>query len=134
MIYLLDTNACIQFLNRRSSPVVAKLKSTPRDEIRLCDIVKAELYYGAYRSRRREQNLALYQRFFGEFVSFPFDGEAAAIYGSVRAELEAAGTPIGAYDLQIAVIALAHHLTLVTHNVREFERVKSLQIEDWEVE
>ncbi len=132
MTYLLDTNACIQFLTRRSSPIVAKLMSIPRQDLRLCDVVKAELYYGAYRSSRREQNLALYERFFGEYISLPFDSEAAAIYGKIRADLEAAGTPIGAYDLQIAAIALAHHLTLVTHNVREFGRVESLQIEDWE--
>ncbi len=62
----------------------------------------------------------------------PFDGKAAIIYGDIRADLERKGTPIGAYDLQIASIALANNLILVTHNLREFNRVHNLQLEDWE--
>ncbi len=64
----------------------------------------------------------------------PFDGNAAEIYGKIRAQLERLGTPIGAYDLQIAAIALAHHLILVTHNTREFSRIEELEIEDWELD
>ena len=74
------------------------------------------------------------QEFLGRFDSLPFGDEAAFIYGRIRARLARAGTPIGAYDLQIAAIALANNLTLVTHNIREFERVEVLLIEDWEVE
>jgi tRNA(fMet)-specific endonuclease VapC len=55
------------------------------------------------------------------------------MYGRIRAALEAAGTPIGPYDMQIAAIALVHRLILVTHNVGEFGRIAGLQIEDWEV-
>ncbi len=132
MIYLLDTNTCIQYLTRRSLPIVNKLTSLPRHDVALCDIVKAELYYGAYRGSRLESNLALYGVFFNEFVSLPFDGYAAEIYGLLRAKLEALGNPIGPYDLLIAAIALANHLILVTHNTREFSRVEELQVEDWE--
>jgi tRNA(fMet)-specific endonuclease VapC len=132
--YLLDTNACIQYLVRRSSSVAAHMAAMPRQEICLCDVVKAELYYGAYKSSRRNENLALFEEFFREFICLPFDGEAAKIYGQIRAELERRGTPIGAYDLQIAAIALTHNLTLVTHNTREFSRVDGLQWEDWEIE
>ena len=132
MIYLLDTNACIQYLTRRNSPIVNRLAALPRQDVVLCDVVKAELYYGAYRGSRLESNVALYRVFFNEFVSLPFDGRAAEIYGRIRAQLEALGTPIGPYDLQIAAIALANNLTLVTHNTREFGRVEGLRIEDWE--
>ena len=54
-------------------------------------------------------------------------------FGQLRATLEAAGTPIGPYDMQIAAIALVHGLIVVTHNTREFGRVQNLQIEDWEL-
>jgi tRNA(fMet)-specific endonuclease VapC len=59
---------------------------------------------------------------------------AARLFGRIRSDLEIKGTPIGSYDLQIAAIALAHNLTLVTHNTREFIRVEGLQLEDWETE
>ncbi len=55
-------------------------------------------------------------------------------FGMIRFQLEALGTPIGAYDLQIAAIALTNNLTLVTHNAREFKRVNNLLIEDWEID
>jgi tRNA(fMet)-specific endonuclease VapC len=133
VIYLLDTNTCILYLTRRNSAVVEKVMTIPRQDIVLCDIVKAELYYGAYKGTRLESNLALYQEFFSELVSLRFDGNAAAVYGRIRARLEASGTPIGPNDLQIAAIALANDLILVTHNTREFSRVEGLRLEDWEL-
>ncbi|ACB54642.1 putative virulence associated protein C (plasmid) [Crocosphaera subtropica ATCC 51142] len=133
VIYLLDTNTCIQYLTGRSPAVMARFKRVRRVEIALCDVVKAELYYGANKSSRREANLALYERFFSQYVSLPFDGTAAIIYGRLRATLEAVGQPIGPYDLMIAAISLANNLILVTHNVDEFSRVEGLTIEDWEV-
>lgn len=132
MIYLLDTNTCIGYISRRSLPIFRRLTSLGRQDIVLCDIVKLELYYGAYKSSRPEENLAVLIEFFNEFVSLPFDGQAAAICGQVRALLASAGTPIGPYDLQIAAIAWANNLTLVTHNTREFSRVVGLRLEDWE--
>lgn len=132
MIYLLDTNTCIQYLTGRSSQVIAKFKTIASQNITLCDVVKSELYYGAYKSSRRAENLKLYELFFSQYISFPFDGNAASIYGQIRFDLEAKGTPIGAYDLQIAAIALAHNLILVSHNIKEFERIYNLRLEDWE--
>ena len=73
-------------------------------------------------------------RLSSQFVSLPFDDAAAEVYGRIRAALEAAGTLIGPYDLQIAAIALANDLTLITHNIREFGRVAGLRIEDWEAD
>lgn len=134
MIYLLDTNTCIGYINRRSLPIFRRLSALPREDIALCDIVKFELYYGVYKSSRQERNLQVVQEFFSEFISLPFNGVAAEICGRLRAQLAAVGTPIGSYDLQIAAIALANNLILVTHNTAEFSRVKGLQLEDWEVE
>ncbi len=132
MIYLLDTNTCIGYLTRRSSPIVNKLASLSPQDVALCDIVKAELYYGAYKGTRLESNLALFREFFSLFVSLPFDSRVAEVHGRIRARHKALGTPIGPYDLQIAAIALANNLTLVTHNTREFSRVAGLRLEDWE--
>jgi len=131
-MYLLDTNTCIQYLTGRSDNVINKFKTTARQNIYLCDVVKSELYYGAFRSVKKEQNLALYELFFSQYMSLPFDGKSARIYGEIRSELSKLGTPIGAYDFQIAAIALANNLILVTHNTREFQRIENLQIEDWE--
>lgn len=134
MIYLLDTNTCIGYITRRSLSIFQRLRSKARKDIVLCDVVKFELYYGAYRSTRREANFQVIREFFEEFLSLPFDGVAAEICGRIRHELTSSGTPIGAYDLQIASIALANNLILVTHNVGEFSRVQGLQIEDWEAQ
>lgn len=135
MIYLLDSDTCIRYINGRSLSIRRRLTVVPRQEVALCDVVKLELYYGAYKSSRSEQNLTKLATFFSEFViSLPFDGRAAERGGQIRSQLASLGTPIGPYDLQIAAIALANNLTLVTHNTREFSRVEGLRLEDWEAD
>ena len=94
MTYLLDTNTCIRFLNPRSSAVPNHMAAVRQEEVVICQIVKAELYYGAYKSARRDANLALLAKFFNQFVSRPFDDASAAAYGRLRAELARRGTPI----------------------------------------
>jgi tRNA(fMet)-specific endonuclease VapC len=132
-MWLPDTNAWIALINARPSLVKARFQSRAPADIFLCDVVKAELYYGAYRSARRDDNLALLERLIPTFPSLSFDGAAARHFGEIRAALAFAGTPIGPYDLQIAAIGLTHELTVVTHNAGEFSRVPNLKIEDWEV-
>lgn len=134
MKYLLDTNVCIKLLNGDVVSVVQRLARHQPEEIYLCTIVQLELYYGAYRGSKTEQNLSKLVRFFTQFVVLSFDETAAKIAGMVRSQLNALGTPIGGYDLQIGSIALAHDLTLVTHNTREFGRIEGLTYEDWEIE
>lgn len=116
------------------SGVRRRLTALFPQNIAVCSVVKAELFYGAMRSNNRARTLALQEAFLNNFVSLPFDDTAAKIFGIIRAELAASGTPIGPYDLQIAAIAIANNLILVTHNTREFGRVNELQIEDWEEE
>jgi tRNA(fMet)-specific endonuclease VapC len=130
--WLLDTNVCIRLLKGRDSPVPRRLALVPRREVVLCSISKAELYYGAYRSTRREANLSALRRFFQEFGTLAFDEKCEEVYGVIRARLSLAGTPIGPNDLLIAAVALANEATLVTHNTAEFGRVSGLRIEDWE--
>ena len=129
---MLDTNTCIQYLTQRSDSIMQRMTIVGLDNLAICDVVKQELFYGAYKSQRQIKNLEVLRDFFSAIVSLPFDGEAAEIAGKVRAELEKAGTPIGPYDLQIAATALTHELVLVTHNTREFQRIEGLRIEDWE--
>lgn len=97
------------------------------EDIALCTVVKAELYYGAYRSIDPQRNLQLLD----EFQCLAFDERSAKIYGQIRAELASQGLTIGPHDLLIASIALSNRLVLVTNNRREFERVKGLLWEDW---
>jgi tRNA(fMet)-specific endonuclease VapC len=132
MKYLLDSNTCIVYLKQADSRVKRRLEMVLPQEIVVCSVVKAELFYGAKKSKKTEENLAKQRKFFSYFLSLPFDDAASEIYGDIRADLETKGTPIGAYDLQIAAIAMANNLILVTHNTREFSRIQGLMIEDWE--
>lgn len=132
MKYLLDSNTCIRFLNQRSPALIERLMETPDEDIFVCSIVKAEMFYGSERSQRRERNLTVQRTFFSRYVSLPFDDASAEKYAVIRADLETRGQLIGANDLLIAAIALAHDFTLVTHNVSEFSRVPELRWEDWE--
>lgn len=108
MIYLLDTNACIAYLNRPSSGVRRRLETLSPEDVAVCSVVKGELFYGAMRSNNPERTLAGQQEFINRFVSLPFDDNAAIIYSRIRAQL-AVGTPIGAYHIQIAAIAMANN-------------------------
>lgn len=133
MRYLLDTNVCVMYLNGRSDLVRDRILSTPIQNMAVCSVVKAELFYGAMKSNNPTRTLERQQQFLERFVSLPFGDDAAILFGQIRARLANAGTPIGAYDLQIAAISLANNLILVTHNTREFDRIDGLQIEDWEI-
>jgi tRNA(fMet)-specific endonuclease VapC len=132
--YLLDTNVCARYLNGKSLAIRERLRATNIVDIAVCSVVKGELFYGAIKSNNPERTLARQQEFLKLFVSLPFDDSAALIYGRIRAELSANGTPIGPNDFQIAAIAMANNLILITHNTKEFSRVNGLQIEDWEQE
>jgi tRNA(fMet)-specific endonuclease VapC len=134
LTYLLDSNVCIRLINNSSAAVTTRLASQQPEDILISTITQLELYYGAYRSAQQERNLEILQRFFSQFNIIPLDTEAASVAGRIRAELAASGMPIGPYDLQIAAIAMANNLIMVTHNTKEFSRVNGLQIEDWEEE
>jgi tRNA(fMet)-specific endonuclease VapC len=133
MMYLPDTNVWIQFLNPDNNRVKDRMLSVESSAIQLCSVVKAELFFGAEKSNRKSENHEVLRNLFADVASVPFDDEAARKYGEIRAELSRVGTPIGPNDLMIAAIALVHGSILVTHNTREFSRIKDLKLEDWEV-
>ena len=131
MAFLLDTNACIDYLTRRYPKVVARIQGSSPDDLFLSAVVVAELRYGADRSARRRTNHARIDALIEEIEPLDFDLRAAATYGRVRARLEAGGTPIGPNDMLIAAHALSRGLTVVTDNTAEFRRVKGLKVENW---
>lgn len=133
MIYLLDTNVCIRYLNGRAPSVRQRLQVLQPVDVAVCSVVKSELFYGAQRSRDPERSLAVQRQFLQPYRSLPFDDAAAEIAGVLRAQLAEQGLPIGPHDVQIAAIALANDCTLVTHNRCEFSRVPGLTTEDWEL-
>jgi tRNA(fMet)-specific endonuclease VapC len=130
MRYLLDTNACIHHLKYPNSPIARRLATLHPTDIAVCSVTKTELFYGSMRSQYPTESLRKQQNFLIQFVSLPFDDQAAVICGRIRAQL--AITPIGPFDSLIAAIALSHDLTVVTNNVREFSRVAGLNYEDWQ--
>ena len=127
---LLDTNIWIS-LARGEHALTEQLRSMNAGQIASCSIVRAELMFGARKSRRVAENLEGFRRLLEPFQSLPFDDLAAAHYGLIRASLERAGTLVGANDLLIASIALANDCILVTRNHREFERIVGLRVEIW---
>src|SRR5205085_12479608 len=116
----------------REPKLSAKFAAIAAPDKLLCAVVKAELYYGGYKSQQQQTTLTTLEHFFARFISLPFDDRAAEVFGEIRAALFSKGTPIGPYDMQVAAIAIANDVTLVTHNVKEFSRVNRLRIEDWE--
>jgi tRNA(fMet)-specific endonuclease VapC len=133
LIYLLDTNACIQLWQRKNLNLRKHFVQYNPADIALCSVVKAELLFGALRSAQKESNLQLLQKLFAPLHSFEFDDNAAEHYAKIRAYLTMQGNLIGANDLMIAAIAVANKATLITHNTAEFSRVQGLQLADWEL-
>ncbi|MBC7813862.1 MAG: type II toxin-antitoxin system VapC family toxin [Burkholderiales bacterium] len=133
MKYLLDTNTCIRYINGRSPQLRTRFLSLSGEDIAVCSVVKAELFYGSAKSEYPAKSRTKQEYFLQALLSLPFDDKAAEVYAPMRARLEKLGTPIGANDMLIAAIALANDLILVTHNTREFVRIDGLKIEDWEI-
>jgi len=131
MIYLLDTNTCIYFLNSSSEKIISQFKRFSPSEINLPSITVAELLYGAEKSKAKKKNWAIVENFVSTFEIIPFDENSCKIYARIRASLEKSGVPIGPMDLLIASISLANNSILVTNNIKEFSRIKGLKLENW---
>jgi len=132
--YLLDTNACIALINGKPASVRTQFEKglNSGSVAFVSSVVLFELWYGIAKSTRPENNAQRLARFLSGPVSIlPFQEEDARTAGEIRAETEAIGGPVGAYDLLIAGQALRHKMTVVTANTREFARIKNLQWEDW---
>jgi tRNA(fMet)-specific endonuclease VapC len=129
-MYLLDTNILSYFFKKQGN-VVQRMHERPAHLMRVSSIVILEIEFGLHRSSNPTKHRTQLDWILRHFTIAPFDADAAQATGLLRHTLEAAGQPIGTYDLFIAGTALAHNLTLVTRNTREFERVPGLKIENW---
>src|SRR6516165_10889506 len=128
MRYLLDANVLIELINNRDSEPAKRARLEHPSDLAISAIVAHELFYGAYRSARVEQNLALIDVL--QFPLLSFDTQDARRAAEIRALLMSQGASIGAYDVLIAGQALSRNMILVTHNTREFTRVPGLRVED----
>lgn len=131
MKYFLDTNICIYFLKGINEKIKSRLLEKHPDEIKISSIVQAELLYGAEKSIKKEENLKNIQKFLFPFEIVAFGENESNSYSKIRAELEKEGRVIGPNDLLIAATVLENDGILITNNVKEFERVKNLRIENW---
>jgi tRNA(fMet)-specific endonuclease VapC len=134
MTYLLDTNSCIALMSPTTNSVQKRFARAYRKggKFFVPSVVAFELWYGVFKSARQQENARRCETFFaGPLEMLPFHAADARIAGELRAELESAGKPIGAYDLLIAGQAVRHKMTLITANVSEFSRVKGLVWDDW---
>ena len=130
-MFLLDTNICVFLMKNKYPEATRRLLSHDPSEIAVSSVTVYELAYGAAKSKWPEKNRNSVNMFLAPFTILPFDACDAIMAGRIRQMLEAAGTPIGPYDLQIAAQGLARGLVVVTHNTGEFSRVANLQITDW---
>lgn len=130
LAYMLDTNICIYVMKNQPEQLRDKFNSLA-EQLCISSITLGELQYGAEKSSRREANAMRVQHFIARLQVLSFDDRAALQYGQLRAELERAGTPCGAYDMQIGAHARSEGLTVVTNNMREFTRMPGLRTENW---
>jgi len=130
-IYILDTNI-ISYWMRGNIKVIAKIQKHAPSALSLSTITLAEILYGIAKSphKKKERRLKL-QHITSQLQIYPFDETAAQRYAHIRSQLEKEGQVISERDTQIAAIALANQLTVVTHNVKEFDRITKLKVEDW---
>jgi len=128
---LLDTNICIYIIKRQPSAVLERFLMFTIGDIGISIVTLAELEYGVSKSRNVKKNRHALEQFIEPLEVAPFDREAAVIYGTIRADLEQKGQPIGAMDLLIAAHARSLDVRLVTNNESKFKRVPGLRIENW---
>jgi tRNA(fMet)-specific endonuclease VapC len=128
--YLLDTNIVIYVIKQRPASVLRKFNQHA-PHMAISAITLAELMHGAEKSAQLERNLAAIEDFCSRLEVLPYTQEAAQHYGSIRASLEKSGKTIGVNDLHIAAHARSLGLTLVTNNLKEFERVPALRFANW---
>lgn len=128
--YLLDTNIVIYVIKRRPLEALETF-NRHAGQMAISSVTLAELMHGAEKSARPEHNLRQIEDFVSRLEVLDYGRKAAEHYGDIRADLERKGTPIGVNDLHIAGHARSEGFILVTNNLREFERVDALRLDNW---
>ncbi|MGB2552226.1 type II toxin-antitoxin system VapC family toxin [Campylobacter sp. MOP51] len=133
-MFLLDTNIC-SYLISQTEPYFKKildnLLKQDRSKVFISSLSVAEMLYGVENSTYKEQNLALVKEFISHFNIVDFNYECAKIYAKVRKQAKDKNRKVGEIDMQIASIAIANNLTLVTNNEKDFNYIDFLTIENW---
>jgi tRNA(fMet)-specific endonuclease VapC len=130
-MYLLDTNICVYIINRYPQRIIEKIDGMNFSDIKIPAIVMAELEYGASKSKKRETNRELILEFVSCFDILNFNARDAEIFGTIRADMEERGEFMDPCDMMIAAQAVSRDYHLVTSNIEEFKRIKSLKIANW---
>jgi len=128
--FMLDTNIVIYVIKRRPLEIL-EIFNAHAGQMCISSITLAELLHGVEKSSMISQNMRKIEDFVSRLEVLPYDSSAASHYGDIRANLEKKGTPIGVNDLHIAGHARSEALILVSNNIREFERVEGLRLENW---
>ena len=128
---MLDTNICIYTIKKKPESVLNRFKEELSDGLCISSITLAELQHGVEKSERPEKNQIALAMLISAMTVMPFDDIAAVEYGKICAYLQKKGTPIGTMDMFIASHAKSLNMTLVTNNIRKFERVPNLGLENW---
>ena len=132
MKYLLDTNICIYIINEKPKKVLKKFEQYPVHEFGISSITHAELQYGVKKSKNKNTNQTALDEFLLPLTILPFHGKRlVACYGEIRVLLESKGRTIGPLDMLIAAHALSLDLTIISNNIKEFERIPNLKCENW---
>lgn len=132
MKYLLDTNICIYIINEKPKKVLKKFEQYPVHEFGISSITHAELQYGVKKSKNKNTNQNALDEFLLPLTILPFHGKRlVACYGEIRVLLESKGRTIGPLDMLIAAHALSLDLTIISNNIKEFERIPNLKCENW---
>ena len=131
MIYLLDTNI-VSYWMRGDEKLISKIKHHKPSELSICTVTLAEIYYGIEKSPvKKKERRDKIERITSQLEIHPFDELAARKYAIIRCQLKKDGLVISERDLQIASVAMANKLIVVTHNIKEFSRIEGLKVEDW---
>lgn len=130
-MYMLDTNICSYIIKQRPTEVLQKFENIQKDQICISIVTYAELEYGVERTSSKRVNQQIIDAFIDRLKVVSWDIDAAKHYAKIRNGLEKQGTPIGNMDLMIASHARSQECILVTNNLREFERVPNLKLENW---
>ena len=131
MMYMLDTNICIYIIKQKPKSVIDKLKKMKNANICISSITYSELLYGAEKSSNIAKNLLALTLFLSNIEILSYDESASIDYGIIRSKLEKQGKIIGPLDMLIAAHAKSLNITLVSNNLKEFERVDGLRLENW---
>ena len=128
--YLLDTTICIYVIKQRPASLLERFNENAA-QMGISAITLAELLHGAEKSSQPQRTLSVVEDLYSRLDVLDYGAKAAQHYGQIRSALERRGTPIGVNDLHIAAHARSEGLTLVSNNLREFERVEGLLYENW---